>query len=222
MSRIVIFANGILSHPDWLKAQLQTTDRFFCADGGTQHALALGLIPEAIIGDLDSLSSETVSQMEAAGVTLHRHPADKDQTDLELALALAVAEKPQEILLVTALGGRLDQTLANILLLTHPAYASVRLTLIDGPQWATLLRAHQSIIIDGQLGDTLSLIPLTPTVHQVTLTGVTWPLTAASLSFGSTLTISNVFAAPQVNVAIGDGMVLVVHFNKHYEEDLRQ
>jgi len=221
MSRIVIFANGILNQPELLQAQLQSSDRIFCADGGTQHALALGLIPEVIIGDLDSLPPEIVSQMEAAGVTIHRHPEDKDQTDLELALALAVAEKPKEILLVTALGGRLDQMLANILLLTHPDYASVRLILIDGPQWATLLRDHQAITIEGQPGDTLSLIPLSPTVHQVHLTGVTWPLTEATLSFGSTLTISNVLTEVQAKVQIGEGIVLLVHFNKRYEEDLR-
>lgn len=221
MSRIVIFANGRLSQPELLQAQLQATDRIFCADGGTQHALALGLMPETIIGDLDSLSPKIISKMEAAGVTIHRHPEEKDQTDLELALALAVSEQPQEILLVTALGGRLDQMLANILLLTRPAYASVQLTLIDGPQWATLLRDHQTIVIEGQPGDTLSLIPLSPTVRQVNLTGVAWPLTGATLSFGSTLTISNVLTATQAVVQIGEGMILLVHFNKSYEEDLQ-
>lgn len=221
MSRIVIFANGILSQPELLQTRLQASDRIFCADGGTQHALALGLVPDVIIGDLDSLSPEIVSQMEAAGVTIHRHPEDKDQTDLELALTLAVSEQPEEILLVTALGGRLDQMLANILLLTHSAYASVRLTLVDGPQWATVLHAHQAITIEGQPGDTLSLIPLSPSVHWVNLTGVAWPLTGATLLFGSTLTISNVLTATQAMVEIGEGMVLLVHFNKRYEEDLR-
>lgn len=221
MSRIFIFANGILSQPELLQTQLQPSDRIFCADGGTQHALTLGLMPEAIIGDLDSLSPETISQMEAAGATIHRHPADKDQTDLELALALAVAEKPEEILLVTALGGRLDQMLANILLLTHPDYASIRLSLIDGYQWATLLHDHQAITVKGNPGDTLSLIPLSPTVHQVNLTGVAWPLTDATLSFGSTLTISNVLTDTQARVQIGEGLILLVHFNKRYEEDLR-
>ncbi len=214
MSRIVILANGTLNQPDLVRARLRPTDRIFCADGGTRHALALGLTPHAIIGDLDSLSPEIVDQMEAAQVPIHRHPMHKDQTDLELALQLAVAEAPDEILLLTILGGRLDQMLANILLLTRPEYASVRLTLADGPYWAMLLRAHQSITIQSQPGDTLSLIPLTPTVSRVNLKGVAWPLEKATLSLGSTLTISNTLTASQAIVQIGEGLVLVVHFNE--------
>jgi thiamine pyrophosphokinase len=214
MSRIVIFANGIMSRPDLIRTRLRPTDRIYCADGGTQHALVLGLTPQAIIGDLDSLSPDIVAEMEAANVAIHRHPAGKDQTDLELALNLAVAEEPDEILLLTALGGRLDQMLANILLLTRPEYAPVRLTLADGPYWTTLLRAHQSITIPGQPGDTLSLIPLTPTVSRVSLTGVAWPLEKVTLSLGNTLTISNTLTASQAIVQIGEGLVLVVHFNE--------
>lgn len=210
MARIVIFANGVLTQPDRLRAYLRPDDHIFCANGGTRYALALGLTPEAIIGDLDSLEPELVTELETAWVTIHRHPVDKDQTDLELALERAVAEQPDEIVLVTALGGRLDQMLANILLLTQPQYASVKLTLVDGSQWATLLRSHQAETITGQPGDTLSLIPLTPTVTQVTLSGVKWPLEQATLSLGSTWSISNELTGQRANVRIGEGLVLVI------------
>jgi len=214
MSRIVIFANGQLNQPDMLKAQLYPTDRIYCADGGTRHALALGLTPEIIIGDLDSLSPETVAAMESQGVTIHRYPPRKDETDLELALRLAIAENPAEIFLVTALGGRLDQMLANIMLLTRREYASISLILLDGPYWAKLLRSHQSLVINGRPGDTLSLVPLTPTVNRVSLSGVEWPLKQTTLSLGSTLTISNTLTGSQATVQIGDGLVLVVHFDQ--------
>jgi thiamine pyrophosphokinase len=211
MSRIVIFANGVLTEPDRLRHRLHPTDRIFCADGGTTHARALGLIPQAIIGDLDSLPPQLISEMEAAGVAIYLHPARKDQTDLELAFQLALAEKPDEILLVTALGGRLDQMLANIFLLTRPEYASTQLTLVDGPQWATVLHSHQALTLTGQPGEVLSLVPLTPTVQQVNLTGVEWPLEGATLSFGSTFSISNALIANQATIQIGEGTVLVVH-----------
>ncbi|MBN1219950.1 MAG: thiamine diphosphokinase [Anaerolineae bacterium] len=214
MSRIVIFANGILNRPELTRIRLRSTDRIFCANGGTRHALDLGLTPEAIIGDLDSVSPEVVAEMQIGRVKIHHHPARKDQTDLELALQLAITQEPDEILLLTALGGRLDQMLANILLLTRPEFASVRLALADGPYWATLLRSNQSITIRGRSGDTLSLIPLTPTVNQVSLTGVEWPLADAVLSLGSTLTISNTLAAEQADLRVGEGLVLVVHFEQ--------
>lgn len=211
MHRIVIFANGELTQPDHLRANLQPTDRIFCADGGTLNALALDLRPELIVGDLDSLPPDVVARMDAAGVTIHRHPADKDQTDLELALELAAAEAPDEILLVTALGGRLDQMLANVLLLTRPALAGPRLSLIEGLQQATILRENQRLTLAGRPGDTLSVVPLTPEVSNVTLRGVKWPLTEASLSLGSTWSISNQFEADQASIEIGHGTALVVH-----------
>lgn len=210
MSRIVIFANGILTEPDRLRRRLRPDDRIFCADGGTVHALTLGLTPQVIIGDLDSLAPDLVTEMAAAGVTIHRHPVRKDQTDLELAFQVAMAERPDEILLVTALGGRLDQMLANILLLTRPEYALARLTLVDGPQSVRVLRSHQAVTLTGQPGDTLSLVPLTPTVEQVNLTGVEWPLAAATLTLGSTWSISNVLAGSEACLQIGEGMLLVV------------
>jgi thiamine pyrophosphokinase len=211
MSRIVIFTNGILTEPDRLRRQLRSDDRIFCANGGTVHALALGLTPQAIVGDLDSLPPDLISQMEAAGVAIYRHPARKDQTDLELAFQMAIAEKPDAILVATALGGRLDQTLANILLLTRPEYASIPITLVDGPQTATVVRPYQVMTLPGQPGDTLSLIPLTSTVQQVNLTGVEWPLHEATLTFGSTWSVSNTLTASQASVQIGEGMVLAVH-----------
>ncbi len=211
MSRIVIFANGQLTQPEMIRRRLRPGDRIFCADGGTMHALALGLTPEAIIGDLDSLPSRMITQMEEAEVIIHRHPVRKDQTDLELAFQLAAAEQPDEILLVTALGGRLDQMLANILLLARPEYASIQVSLVDGLQWATVLHSYQSITITGQPGDTLSLIPLTPTVSRVTLSGVEWPLQEATLSFGSTYSISNTLAANEVHLQIDEGLLLLVH-----------
>ncbi len=219
MNRIVIFANGILTRPDLLRAHLQPTDRIFCANGGTRHALALGLTPEAIIGDLDSLPDDVVADMEQAGVRFHRYPANKDQNDLELACQLAVAEKPAEIILVAALGGRLDQMLANIFLLSRPEYASIPFRLVDGLQQLRLLQAGSTLTLSGQPGDTLSLIPLTATVKQVTLTGVKWPLAQVTLLFGSTLSISNEFVATQATVQIGTGQLLLLYIDKNHEEN---
>lgn len=217
MSRIVIFANGIISDSAAIQARLRPADRIFCANGGTTHALALGLTPEAIIGDLDSVPPDTAAKMEDQGVVFHRHPVNKDKTDLELAFDLALAERPDEILLLGALGGRLDQTLANLLLLTRPEFASIPVYLVDGPQVMMLLHAQQRLTVRGQTGDTLSLVPLTPLVTGVTLTGVEWPLEQATLSLGSTLSISNVLVAGEATIQVAEGLVFVVHLQKQYE-----
>jgi thiamine pyrophosphokinase len=214
MLRIVIFANGELDQPHLLRRRLQPTDRIFCADGGARHAAALGLTPELVVGDLDSLPPELVHRFQQAGAVIERHPPRKDQTDLELTLDRAMAQQPSEIMLVTALGGRLDQMLANILLLTRPAYAAARLTLADGPQWAVLLRGGQRTTVSGRPGDTVSVVPLSAQVAGVTLTGVAWPLHRATLQLGSTWSISNALTGPEAVIEISGGLALVVHIGQ--------
>ena len=215
MPRIVIFANGALDQPHLLRRRLQPTDRIFCADGGGRHAAALGLTPELVVGDLDSLPPELVDRFRQAGAIIERHPPRKDHTDLELTLDRAVAHQPSEIMLVTALGGRLDQMLANILLLTRPAYAATRLTLADGPQWAVLLRGGERAAIAGQSGDTVSVVPLSAEVTGVTLAGVEWPLNGATLQLGSTWSISNTLTGAEAVVEISYGLALVVHIRQN-------
>jgi thiamine pyrophosphokinase len=213
MSRAVIFANGLLSDPSEVRGYIYPGDLIICADGGTRHALTLGLHPDLIVGDLDSLASDMLAEMKARGVPLETYPADKDQTDLELALHAARRAGVDEVLLLTALGGRLDQTLANVLLLTRPEWASLRLNLADGRQCGTVLRDHGQLVLPGTAGDTLSLIPLTPRVTGVSLDGVRWPLTNATVELGTTKTVSNEFTSSTVTVRIGQGMALVVHIS---------
>ena len=109
------------------------------------------------------------------------------------------------------LGGRLDQALANLLLLARPEWASAWLRMVDGNQTAWPLRSGQEAAIEGSPGDLLSLVPLSPIVSGVTLEGVEWPLRAANLYFGSTLTISNRLTGPVAHLCLEEGLVLVVH-----------
>ena len=208
--KTVIFANGISADPSENRRYLAPGDTIICADGGTLHALAMGLTPHLIVGDLDSLPAPVAAEMEAKGVEIQRHPVNKDQTDLELALQLAVQRGAKEILLLTALGGRLDQTLANILLLTRPEWRGVRLRLAEGNQSAWLLRGPDSLTLHGEPGDTLSVVALSQHLRELTLQGVKWPLNKADVSLGSTLTISNAFVEVEAKIQLAQGIALAI------------
>ncbi|HEY84552.1 MAG TPA: thiamine diphosphokinase [Chloroflexi bacterium] len=210
MPKTIIFANGISADPNENRHYFSPGDTIICADGGTLHALAMGLTPDLIVGDLDSLPAPVVAEMEAKGVEIQRHPVDKDQTDLELALQIAIQRGAKEILLLTALGGRLDQTLANILLLTRPEWRGVRLRLAEGAQSAWLLRGPDSLTLRGQTGDTLSVVALSQNLRELTLQGVKWPLNKANVSLGSTLTISNAFVEVEAKIQLAQGMALAI------------
>jgi thiamine pyrophosphokinase len=171
--------------------------------------MALGLIPHVVIGDMDSLDSDAQARLEAAGTRFVVHPAAKDETDLELALLYAVEQNADPITVLGALGGRLDQTLANVLLLTLPILDGRDVRLVDGPQMAFVV--HDQVIISGEPGDTVSLIPIGGEVQGVTTRGLVFPLTEGTLPFGPALGISNEMNGSRAQVLVRDGLLLCVH-----------
>jgi len=210
--RAVIFANGLLANPAAEAARLRPDDWIIAADGGTRHALAAGVTPHVLIGDLDSVSPEGRARLESAGAEVRVYPSRKDETDLELALRHAVARAcpagdVDEILVLGALGGRWDQTLANVLLLAEPAFRACPVRLYDDRQ--SLFLAPSTFT--GAPGDTVSLVPLRGDAHGVTTHGLEYPLANGTLRLGSTLGISNVMTAAEATVTVREGLVLIVH-----------
>ena len=209
--RAVILANGRLSDPAADRARVRPDDWILAADGGLHNAHRLGLTPAVVIGDLDSVEPGELAPFEAAGVSVVRHPARKDETDLELALAYAVRHGAEEILVLGALGDRWDQTLANALLLASPVLAHTRTWLVDGPQQVTLLRGPQSFSLQGAPGDTLSLLPLAGDAHGVSTDGLEYPLKDETLRFAATRGVSNTLLGPAATVHLAEGLLWVVY-----------
>ncbi|HSQ17102.1 MAG TPA: thiamine diphosphokinase, partial [Anaerolineales bacterium] len=167
-----------------------------------------------LIGDFDSLESKEIDQLQASGVQIIRHPAQKDQTDLELALLFAAEQGVEKIIVYGALGARWDMTLANLMLLTHPRLQACNLSIIDGGQIIRLLRGGQHIIIQGQPGDTVSLIPLSPEVSGITTHGLEYPLDHGSLTLGSPRGVSNVMINDQCQIYLETGLLAIVHLTQ--------
>jgi thiamine pyrophosphokinase len=208
--RAVVFVNGLVADYSALARRLRPGDYLIGADGGTRHALALGLTPQAVVGDLDSLDANTIAALERIEVEIDRFPVAKDQTDLELAIERGLSAGADEILLLGALGGRLDQTLANLLILAQRLWP-VPLRLAEGDEVAQVLRGGERLVLDSPVGSTVSAIPLSPLVKGITYTGLAYPLEDATLALGSTRGVSNVVAASPATVSIGDGVLLVVY-----------
>jgi thiamine pyrophosphokinase len=169
----------------------------------------LGLTPAVVVGDLDSLTGALRQRLAAAGCLFETYPARKDETDLELALRYAVRQGAGRMWVLGALGGRLDQTLANILLLALPVLEGVEVRIIEGHQTAWLVRGESEI--HGQPGDSLSLIPLGGDAHGVKTEGLEYPLDDGALPFGLSLGISNVLTGERARVTARRGTLLAVH-----------
>ena len=209
VQRILIFANGELPDLERARSLLQEADYVICADGGTRHALALDLKPDLIIGDLDSVEQKALRKFEDEGVEIELYPQDKNETDLELAITHAIELKPKQIVIVAALGGRLDQTLANITLLADERLSTFNVKLDDGVEEIFLCRDQAEI--HGKSGDIVSLIPWQGPVPEVQTENLKWVLQKETLYPDKTRGISNEMLGNTASISIGSGLLLIVH-----------
>jgi thiamine pyrophosphokinase len=207
--RVLIFANGDPAAN--VERWVQPDALLVAADGGARNALRAGLTPHIVIGDLDSLSTALRGELESNGVRFIEHSPHKNETDLELALHQALAAGATEIAIFSALGGRLDQSLANILLLALPELQNVAACIVDAHQTLRVITDGGEAHIDGRSGDALSLIALGGDATGVTIRGCEYPLDHARLPFAQTLGISNVLTEPPAHVSVAEGIVLIVH-----------
>lgn len=212
--RALIFANGDPTSREVVQRWMQPDSIAIAADGGVHNALTAGITPDTVIGDLDSLPDAIRADLERRGVRFIVHPAHKDETDLELAIQHVLERGATEIVIFSALGGRWDQSLANILLLTLPDLRGLPARVVDQRQTMVILAGDAEARIEGRVGDTLSLIALGGDAHGVTIEGCEYPLNQARLPFGKTLGISNVLIEPAASVSVKDGIVLVIHIRQ--------
>jgi thiamine pyrophosphokinase len=215
--RTIIMANGVRPTENAVRRWLRSGDRLICADGGARLALALGLQPNVVIGDLDSLDEPAQAQLKAMGVRFVVHPAAKDETDLELALLLAVQEGAAELVVMGGFGGRFDQAIANVLLLTLPQLDGITARMVDGEQEAFVIRGEATI--QGHPGDTLSLIPLGGDAEGVRTDGLLYPLRDEILRFGPARGVSNAFVDSTAHVSLRRGILLAVHIAQRTTND---
>jgi thiamine pyrophosphokinase len=209
MQRIIIFANGEI--PDLNKARLlpRSDDYIICADGGTRHLLALGLQPNLVIGDMDSLKKGQWQKLKEAGFPIDLYPHDKNETDLELAIMRAIELEPKEILVIAALGGRLDHTLGNLALLSDVRLSAFNTRFDDGVE--EIFFCREQVEVHGRRGDILSLIPWGGPVEGIQTQGLRWSLNRETLYHQKTRGISNEMLDDSVSISIGSGLLLIIH-----------
>jgi thiamine pyrophosphokinase len=187
------------------------------ADGGWEKALSLGLRPDLLVGDADSLSEARFAELAAEGVPIERSPAAKDESDTELALLAAIRRGATHVTVLGALGGmRFDHALANVGLLELPHADAAAVELLDGSTRVRLIRAPAAdggaagCLLDGREGDLVSLLPLSVPALGVTTDGLLYPLRDETLPAGPARGLSNVRVSARASVTLRHGHLLVV------------
>lgn len=197
----VIIASGRMVDYVYIKRYIKAGDFIICADGGYHHAIKMGLTPDVLVGDFDSIGTLPTH------VKTIQYPTDKDYTDTELALAYARSQGFKSFLFLGVIGSRMDHSLGNILMLKD---------ILAAQEKAMILDEHNKIIlVDSQLqlqeppGSTVSLIPLAD-CYGVTTHSLQYPLKDAFMAVGKSIGISNVTTQNHATITLTQGLLLVV------------
>ncbi len=188
--------------------ELGRADLVLAADSGIENAVSAGVTVDVLVGDLDSITCQTLEDILATETRIEAHHPDKDATDLELALATAVRLGADKIVVIGGGGRRIDHLLGNV------AAVGSR-TLHEIPvRWEmereTVYVVYGRRTIPTKAGVTFSVIPIAGDADGVTVTGAKWELDNARIKAGSTLGISNLAAGSEISIVVRKGAVLVV------------
>ena len=203
----IIVASGNLFFSQKIKRLIKKANLIIAADGGATHLRRMNLIPHFIIGDMDSIGPDDRQFFKDNQTPIITHPSRKDSTDTDLCIDFAREKGVSSITLIGVTGNRLDHTLSNIFLLRKLEDAGIKARILDANNEIYLVKDH--LTLTGNIGELLSVIPISDRVTGLTLKGLEYPLENATISMGSSLGISNYFHRTDVSISIKTGILLV-------------
>ena len=207
--KAVLFAGAAITDYSFSEKYLQNADWIICCDGGMHHAKALGITPDYIVGDFDSVRPEVLEEYRNMGISIRQFPTHKNETDMQLGMLLALELGATELVLIGGIGDRFDHTLANAHLLLYLLKKGVRGILVNEKNRVELI--DKEVTLHGQAGDLVSTIPLSMLVEGVTLEGLEYPLVDYDLALDDKLVaVSNVMTGTEAKVKIRKGYLFVM------------
>lgn len=183
-------------------------DKIIAVDGGSNKARKLGLIPDLIIGDLDSVDKDNLEYFKAKKVEIIKYPVEKDQTDSEIAVDYCLKNNFSKLYLTAALGGRIDQQLANLNLLEYIYRKNIEAEIIAEDLKIALIAAKK--VFKEKKGWRLSLIPQTFRVKNLTIKGCKYNLEKKDIERAKSRGISNLITAQKAEITISSGLLLYI------------
>ena len=210
--RAAILLNGAPDSTRLIQAVARRADLVLAADGGARYALSAGIVPDLIVGDMDSLGEDLAREAERRGASLQRHPARKDKMDGHLAVLAAEESGATAAEFLCAAGGKPGAVFALPHILLAAERRGMRSTVITDWEKIFVVEAG-SRAVEGAAGDSISVFALAGSATGVNLEGMEYPLTDASLQPGDTLGFHNVLVGQEGTASVESGVLLVVQEN---------
>nr|WP_312576032.1 thiamine diphosphokinase [Sedimentibacter sp.] len=206
MSALIIGSGSDISR-DMLEPEKLNIEYVICADGGLEKVENLQLIPNSIIGDLDSVDDIVLKKYLDMNIELKKYSAEKNYTDMELAIEYAIEKGFNDIILIGATGLRLDHTVANIMLIERYYKKGIHIKVIDNNNCIQIVTNNMEI--NNKRNYFVSIVPITDSIEGISLMGFKYPLDSVDVKRGSTLCISNQITSEKGNILLDKGAALV-------------
>ncbi|MDR0879921.1 MAG: thiamine diphosphokinase [Clostridioides sp.] len=215
-----IVLNGEIADIEAIKdiIEAENYDCLICADGGANYTYEMGIVPDYILGDLDSTSTDVVDFYREKGVSFKKFPSHKDETDSELCIILAKELDADNIDFIGALGGRIDHTIGCIKLLAYTQEIGVYSRILTEKVEMYYLDSTD-MILKGKAGDTISVLAGKGDAEGVTLESLKYPLDDYYMSYSKPIGISNVMLSDECRISVKNGSLYVVR-NKFQGKEL--
>ena len=210
--KIIIISAGRLGDRTFFRKKIAEIGNclIVCCDGGACHLRQSGIDPDVIIGDMDSIDLAQLAVYVDQEIKIIKYPANKDFTDTELALDYALSLKPAAVYIWGALGGRIDHTLANVFLLHRGQEKGTGIYLVD--EYCEAFVLDNETAFNDAVGQTVSMIALSPKVEGITLGGFLYPLKEETLIMGASRGISNIVSETCAGIQVRSGKLLVIRY----------
>jgi thiamine pyrophosphokinase len=207
--KAVIFSGGRAPSLSLLKLELEDADLLIGVDSGGNYLRDNDIIPDYLVGDFDSINPVTLEYFKNSSCTVHEYPRDKDFTDTELALELAVKLNSDTIAFLGCTGTRLDHVIGNLGLLRTCLEKDVNGYIKDDHN--SIMLSKTPLKISGKKGSTFSVQAFCDTVNNLSIKGAKYPLYDHKLRIGDPLTISNEFLDEDVEIYFSDGLLMILY-----------
>ena len=209
----ILIANGELFDRDSLIREVKEDRFIICIDGGTNYAYQSGIIPDLIIGDMDSVDNKVLEYYKTLDIPSRLYPRNKDKTDFHLAIEEIERAGIRDVSIYGIVGTRIDHTLSAFGIIRR----YVRERRLDLVKISIGVKAdgyvfRDSIEIEGEISEIISIIPLTDKVSGVTTYNLKYPLKEAEIYWENSLTISNEIEKSPCRIEVSDGVILVAHY----------
>jgi len=207
--KTVIVSGGKAPSLNLLKNELKDAQTLIGVDSGGNYLKDCDIIPDFLVGDFDSINKTTLEYFKNSKCEVIEYPRDKDFTDTELALQLALELKSDAILLLGCTGTRIDHIIGNLGLLRACVEQGIQAFIKDDNN--SIMLTDKPIKINAKPGTTFSLQAFSETVSNLTIKGSKFPLNNHELKIGDPLTISNQFLEEDVEIYFSQGLLMILY-----------